>query len=391
MSRLTPRPRTFRGYPRSSGRVGTRNHVVVLPSTPLVNRISQMLQAERPRAVCITHEGGSPDGDPDFLIGVLQRFASNPNVSAAIVVGIGDDDDPLDAVVDGARALDADVRRVALLDAGGLQETLDSVLALVDRAQSAANVEPRRVCPAEYLVLGTECGGSDAYSGITANPVIGACSDELIAAGGSTILAEFTELIGAEHVLQARASTPELAEHVTRAIRDWEDFALEFGEDLTGQNISPGNMRGGITTIEEKSLGCVRKGGTAPVVDLVGFGERSGERGLILMDTDGDDIAELVALASGAANVVVFSTGRGTPVGSPIVPTIKISSNTALAEHMSELIDFDAGVALTGRATLGALGGRLFDRVLSVASGELTSAELRGQRDFALPPTRASA
>jgi altronate dehydratase large subunit len=221
--------------------------------------------------------------------------------------------------------------------------------------------------------------------------VIGSCSDLLVEAGGSTILAEFTELIGAEHLLRPRAATPELGDRLIDAIRAWEDFALDFGEDLGAENIAPGNVQGGITTIEEKSLGCVRKGGSAPIVDVVGFGERSAARGLILMDTDGDDIAELVALAAGGANVIAFSTGRGTPVGSPIVPTLKVSSNSRLARRMADLIDLDAGTALSGEDTIDSLGQRLFDLVLASASGQPTSAELRGQRDFAIPPTMASA
>lgn len=382
---------TFFGYPRADGRVGTRNHVLVIPSTPLVNRIVQLAQQRRPRAVCIAHEGGSPGGEGEFLAGLLARFAASPNVATAIILGIGDSEDVLDAIVEGARGHGGRVERVALLEHGGLTPTLERVVELIDGCQARAQAEERQRCAAADLVFGTECGGSDAYSGLTANPVIGACSDRVIAAGGSTILAELTELIGAEHVLQPRAVSAELGERLVAAINAWEEFALEFGEDLTNENIAPGNVRGGITTIEEKSLGCVRKGGTAPVVDLVGFGERSEQRGLVVMDTDGDDIAELVGLAAGGANVVAFSTGRGTPVGSPIVPTVKISSNTDLASAMEGLIDFDAGEVFSKGEAIDALGERLFERVLAVASGGLTLAEVRGQRDFAIPPTRATA
>jgi altronate dehydratase large subunit len=388
---VSGREATFDGYPRSSGRVGTRSHVLVLPSTPLANRICQLAQAERPSAVCVTHEGGSPGGDEELLIGTLTRFGASPNVSTAIIVGIGDADDPLDAIADGVRALGGSVRRVALLEERGVGPALSAVLELIDRAQSDADNDLRAPCSAADLVFGTECGGSDAYSGLTANPVIGKSSDLLVEAGGSTILAEFTELVGAEHLLRPRAATPELGDRLIDAIRAWEEFALDFGEDLSAENIAPGNLHGGITTIEEKSLGCVRKGGSAPIADVVGFGERSSARGLILMDTDGDDIAELVALAAGGANVIAFSTGRGTPVGSPIVPTLKVSSNSHLAMRMAPLIDFDAGTALTGGDTIETLGLRRFELVLATASGQPTSAELRGQRDFAIPPTMASA
>jgi altronate dehydratase large subunit len=391
MSALDSVAPTFLGYPRASGRVGTRNHVLVIPSTPLVNRVCQIVQARRPEAISVTHQGGSPGGDPDLLVGTLTRFAASPNVSTAIVVGIGDSEDQLDRIVDGVHDLGGNARRIALLEERGLEQTVLSIVEQFDLDQAAARLQARVPCSASDLVLGTECGGSDGYSGLTANPVIGVCSDMLIASGGSTILAEFTELIGAEHVLLPRAASRELGDRLSAAIHAWEEFALAFGEDLSGQNIMPGNVAGGITTIEEKSLGCVRKGGGSTIVDVVGFGERSSERGLILMDTDGDDVAQLVALASGGANVIAFSTGRGTPVGCPIVPTVKLSSNSPLAARMPHLIDFDAGTALSSNETITSLGERLFEMVVETANGRPTKAELHAQRDFALPPTMASA
>jgi altronate dehydratase large subunit len=381
----------FLGYPRGSGLTGTRNHVLLLPSTMIVNRLCAVVQSARPRAVCLTHEMDVGVGDRDLNLGALARFAASPNVAAAIIVGAGDDEDPLDELVDEVRNHGGRAHRIAMLDHGGFGRTVEVLLKLVDELQAEADAEPRVRCAASTLVFGTECGGSDAYSGLTANPVVGVCSDAVVAAGGTAILAEFTELIGAEHLLQQRAVTPEIAERLTAAILAWERFALEFGEDLTGENMSPGNIRGGITTIEEKSLGCVRKGGTSTVVDVVGFGERSNRRGLVLMDTDGDDVAELVALTASGANVIAFTTGRGTPAASPVVPTIKIGSNGPLFRRMSSLIDLDAGRVLEGTGTIQSIGDELVRLVGRVASGELTCAERRNQRDFALPPTTATA
>jgi altronate dehydratase large subunit len=385
------RSATFDGYRRRNGLVGTRNHVVVLPSTAIVNRVCELVQDEREAAVCITHQFDGPRTDTDLVLGTLTRFAANPNVSRAIVVGADDEDDPLDTVVDRIAALGVPADRVSLLEHGGLGATVAATVALVDAALLHAADEERVPCPASELVFGTECGGSDAYSGLTANPVVGVCSDAVVTAGGTAILAEFTELIGTEHLLKPRAATPEIARRIVLAIRAWERFALEFEQDLTGQNIAAGNIQGGITTIEEKSLGCVRKGGTSRIVDVVGFGERSSTRGLVLMDTDGDDIGELVALTASGANVIAFTTGRGTPTASPLVPTVKISSNTALAKRMASLIDLDAGSILDGAGTIDSVGADLIGLVLRVASGAPTCAEMRGQRDFALPPIEATA
>jgi altronate dehydratase large subunit len=282
-------------------------------------------------------------------------------------------------------------RIVTLVDEGGLAAAAARATALCEAALVTAAAARREPIPLAELVLGTECGGSDANSGLTANPAVGVCADELVAAGGTVILAEMTELIGAEHELAERAETPELAARIVGAVGRWERFALEFGEDITGGNPCHGNIVGGITTIEEKSLGCVRKSGHGTVVDLVGFAEPSPRRGLVVMDTSGDDLEQLIAMTAGGANVIVFTTGRGTPTASPVVPTVKVSTTSALAARLCDMIDFDAGGVLAGSETLAQAGRRLLCDVVAVAGGRDTSAERGGQRDFALPVTAAGA
>ena len=270
-----------------------------------------------------------------------------------------------------------------------MAKAVERAVGLCDHALSDAALEVREPVPVSELVLGTECGGSDANSGLTANPMLGRCADRVIDGGGTVILAEMTELIGAELELARRAADPRLGGRLVSAVRRWEGFALEFGEDITGANPCHGNIVGGITTIEEKSLGCVRKSGTRGLVDIVGFGERSAKRGLVVMDTSGDDLEQLIAMTAGGANVIVFTTGRGTPTASPIVPTVKLASTTAMADRLASMIDLDAGAILEGLETIDHAGDRLFELVVDVAGGGLTRAEQLAQRDFALPVTAA--
>lgn len=363
--------------------------MVVVPSSPAANSLVDSVAALCPSAVCVTHARDVDDAR--LVMNVLAGFLASPNVSKAYLCGVGHEDDPVERIADAAARLGAPVEVVTLLGEGGYERTVNRVATLTDASLRAAGAEIRTPADPSELVLGTACGGSDALSGLTANPVVGECVDKLIALGGSAILAELTELIGAEDQLAARAVSLAVGRALTEAIRSWETFALEFGDDLSQENITPGNIRGGITTIEEKSLGCVRKAGTTPVCDFVGCGGISTKRGLIVMDTDGDDVSELIALTAGGANVIAFTTGRGTPAGSPLVPTIKIASNSQTARRMPGITDMDAGAVMSGNETIASMADRLLDLVFDVANGRMTAAERNGQRDFALPVVRASA
>jgi len=377
---------TFMGYRRRDGRVATRRHVVVAPASPHVNAVCEAVQRSCPEAVCVTHESELRPDD-ELPLRTLAGFLGHPNVCAAIVVAMS-------AGEPGWQALSAAMQKrgvcatlVTVVDAGGLGRAVERVAQLCSKA--LADTADRQAIPISGLVLGTECGGSDANSGLTANPTLGRCADRIVESGGSVILAEMTELIGAEDELARRAADPDLRDSLVAAVHRWERFALEFGEDITGANPCHGNIVGGITTIEEKSLGCVRKSGTSPVVELVGFGEAPTRGGLVVMDTSGDDLEQLIAMTAGGANVIAFTTGRGTPVASPIVPTIKIASTTALAHRLSDMIDFDAGTVLDGLESVDQTGDRLFELVLETACGRLTSSERLGHQDFALPVTGA--
>jgi len=234
------------------------------------------------------------------------------------------------------------------------------------------------------LILGTECGGSDACSGISANPALGVASDRLIDAGGTVILAETTELIGAEHLIAARAVDPRVSARCYEVVRSAEDAALSMGVDMRGGQPTPGNIEGGLSSIEEKSLGCIYKAGTKRLQDVIDYAMPVKKKGLVWMDTPGQDIEQITGMVAGGCQIVVFTTGRGSCCGSPIAPAIKVATNTALFEKMRDNMDMDAGTVITGTETAAEVGGRIFAELLRVASGALSRAEILGFNDFAI-------
>jgi altronate dehydratase large subunit len=234
------------------------------------------------------------------------------------------------------------------------------------------------------LILGTECGGSDYTSGLASNPAVGTVCDLLAAEGGTVILSETPELIGAEHLLAKRARTPEIAQQVLNAVAWWENRAIAAGQNIREGNPAPGNIAGGITTLEEKSLGCIYKAGTGPLEEVIPYASHPTRKGLVYMDTPAHDIEQLTGMVAGGAQIVLFTTGRGSPSGSPIAPVIKITANRNTYLKMKDNMDIDVSSILQGRETVGSAGKRIFEEVISVASGKVTKAEKLGQRDFSI-------
>lgn len=376
---------TIRGYRRATG-WGIRNHVLVLPARTAANVAASRIAAAAPPAVAVAHEWDDPPGDPDRarVARTLAGFASSPNVGATLIVGVFPDDRRL---ADEVAARGQQVEFVALADHGGTNATVAFATDLVRHLVGEVSTHVPVPMPVSELMLGLECGGSDAWSGVTANPALGVASDLLVAAGGTSILAETTELIGAEHLLAARAADPAVGARLIEVVHAFESELAALGVDIRGAQPAPGNIEGGLSTIEEKSLGSVEKSGTAPLQGVLEFADRPSGRGLYFMDTPGQDIEQMVGMVAGGCQIIAFTTGRGTPTGSPIAPCVKIGSNSPTSMRQAGDIDIDAGPILDGRETVATMGRRIFDLLLEVANGRSTVSEVREQRDFAISRT----
>ncbi|MGV1047239.1 MAG: UxaA family hydrolase [Solirubrobacterales bacterium] len=371
------------GYRRANGEWGLRNHVLVLPARSAANCAAESIAADLPNVVAVSHEWVGHAGDPDaeLVERTLTGFATNPNVAAVLLVGVSAEDEPL-----AARIRDRGQRLVTVLMAehGGTAGTVEEARPLARRLVAESAGAEREPMPISALVVGLECGGSDALSGITANPALGIASDRLVAEGATTMLSEVPELVGAERLLAARAVTPEVGRRIVAVIHEFERSVEALGVDIRGAQPTPGNIEGGLTTIEEKSLGAAKKAGNAPLTGVVEFAERPGAPGLYVMDTPGHDIEQMVGLVAGGCQIVAFTTGRGTPTGSPIAPCLKISTNSRIFERMAGDIDVDAGRVLDGSHDLQSMGEEIHRSLLAVAAGALSRSELRGNREFAI-------
>lgn len=378
----------FKGYRRPDGKAGIRNHVLVIPSVVCANRVARGISQSVFGSVWVEHQHGCTQlgADAELTAKVLAAHGTHPNVFSVIVVGLG---------CETVRAQDIatsikrqcpykQVETIIIQEKGGSVNAISAGVSLARQMISDASQVQQEWLDASELILGTECGGSDACSGISANPALGAASDLLIDAGGSVILAETTEIIGAEHLIAARAVNEQVAKRCFELIAACEDSAKKMGVDMRGGQPTPGNIEGGLSSIEEKSLGCIYKAGTRPLQDVIDYAEPVTKKGLIWMDTPGQDIEQLTGMVAGGCHLVVFTTGRGTCCGSPIAPTIKVATNTDLFEHMRDNLDLNAGSIITGQENVEQVGQRIFAEMLAVASGKLTKAEELGFNDFAI-------
>ncbi len=369
-------------YQRADGRWGVRNHVLVLPLHGAANAAAERIAVGLPGAVSVRHDWERLPGDPDTdrVERILVGFAAHPNVGATVLVGLDDTDRQL---AEQAAATGQRVEFLSLAEHGGTNRAVDAGRRVAEAFAAEAARAKRVPAPLSAIVLGLECGGSDAMSGITANPALGIASDLLVEAGGTSILAEISELLGAEHLLARRAVTPEVAADIIEVVARFERAVARFGVDLRGSQPAPGNIEGGLTTIEEKSLGAAKKGGSGPISGVLELAQAPGSPGLFIMDTPGQDIEQMVGMVAAGVNVVAFTTGRGTPTGSPIAPCLKISTNTAVARACPDLIDVNAGAILDGECSLAEMGHRVFGALVAAAGGALTRSEVRGNREFA--------
>ncbi len=387
-------PATFMGYRRPEGRAGTRNYIGILTSVNCSGSVARFIAeaAERdpalaPRAgfdgvVPIVHGtgcgmSGSNEGYR-VLMRTLKGYARNPNFGGILLVGLGCETMQVpDLVGKGRLRGDGHFRFLTIQGSGGTRKTIDEALAIL-RGMAAQVAQARRVaCPASDLVVGLQCGGSDGYSGITANPALGVASDLLVRMGGTTILSETPEIYGAEHLLTRRALHRAVAERLIDRIRWWEDYTAR-NEGEMDNNPSPGNKRGGLTTILEKSLGAVAKGGTAPLAAYYDYAEPVTENGFTYMDTPGYDPCSVTGQIAGGATLIAFTTGRGSVSGYKPTPCLKLSTNDEMHARMADDMDISCGDVLSEGVTLEAKGQEILDALLRVASGEKTRSEALG-------------
>lgn len=380
--------RSFRGYVRADGRVGTRNEIWIIPTVGCVGnlaaRVARIAGARHAGRVDGVHAFKHPFGcsqlgdDLGHTRALLAALAQHPNAGGVLIVGLGCESNQLGPLLDGiAPARRAHIRT---LSAQAVEDDEAACLALVDDLVAACADTARTEVPLSRLVLGVKCGGSDGLSGLTANPLVGRMADAVAAVGGKVVLTEIPEIFGAEQMLMDRAVSREVFDETARLVRDFKDYFIRNGEPVS-ENPSPGNIAGGITTLEEKSLGAVQKGGKVPVVDVRRYGGEATIPGLTLLEAPGNDAVSSTALTAAGATIILFTTGRGTPLGFP-APTLKIASNSPLAARKSGWIDFDAGQVL--EAGFDSAADALLGLITATASGGETKAETNEERDIAI-------
>jgi altronate dehydratase large subunit len=383
---MTPRESVFLGYRRRDGRVGVRNHVLVLASVQCANAVVDAIGRAVPEVVALSHAWGCSQIGDDLAQSrrVLEEFASHPNVAAALLIGLGCESMPTVAMAEALAGRGVAIRRLTIQEESGSRATIGRGIALARELLAEAAQAQREPIPLSELIVGLECGGSDAWSGVTANPAVGVASDLLVQAGGTAILSEVPEFIGAEHLLAGRAASPEVGRQIVAATLAHEAAAMRMGVDLRGAQPTPGNIAGGLTTIEEKSLGAITKGGSGAVQEFLPYAHRPTRRGLVVMDTPGNDTESVTGMVAGGAQVIVFTTGRGAPTGCPIAPVIKVATNSVMFRRLAGDMDLDAGTIIEAGEPLADVGTRIFGEIVAVANGKEMAAERLGAREFAI-------
>jgi len=398
--------RTFEGHVRANGRVGTRNYIGVLTSVNcsataakyIANSVSDQLLADYPNVdgvVALAHStgcgmAGSGEGYEN-LQRVLWGFAQHPNFAGIVMVGLGCEVNQIDFLLE-AYGLERGPKfqTMTLQDTGGTRKTVERGVGLISDMLPEADKARRQTVPVSEITLALQCGGSDAYSGMTANPSLGAAANLLVQHGGTAVLAETPEIYGAEHLLTRRAVSQEVGEKLVERIKWWEDYCARNGGEMNN-NPSPGNKAGGLTTILEKSLGAAAKGGTTNLCGVYHYGERIDTKGFVFMDSPGYDPCSITGQVASGSNVVTFTTGRGSCYGCKPAPSLKLATNTAMYRRMEEDMDINCGEVLDENLSIDAMGERIFDKIVRTASGEETKSEELGIGDNEFIPWQIGA
>jgi altronate hydrolase len=382
---------TFQGYRRSDGRIGVRNDIWIIPTVGCVNRNIRLIAQQASKLLQgqanidgifeVTHPYGCSQLGEDHLKTqkILADLVNHPNAGGVLVVGLGCENNNIEEF---KKVLgDYNPDRVKFLVAQDVSDEIETGCKLVEKIAHYASQFVRQECPASELVIGLKCGGSDGFSGITANPLVGSFSDRLIGLGGSSVLTEVPEMFGAETILMNRAVNEAVFDKTVKLINDFKEYFMAYDQPIY-ENPSPGNKKGGISTLEEKSLGCTQKGGTSQVVDVVSYGDQVSIKGLNLLSSPGNDIVSTTALAAAGCHIILFTTGRGTPLGS-VIPTIKVATNHDIFIRKNNWMDFDASPLLSGQS-LDELTDEFLAYILQIASGQLTKSEILGYHEIAI-------
>lgn len=374
----------FMGYARSDGRVGVRNHVVVMSSVSCANAVVEHIGRSLPEVKTVTHTEGCGRGpiDVSVTLRTLANVAAHPNVAGVLVVGLGCEVIKAELIAsqvgEGKR-----VEWIGIQQSGGSPKAVARGIEVAQNLLEEAAKQVRREFAFEHLTIAMECGGSDSFSGLTANPSLGFVADWLVAQGGSVILSEVTEFLGTESIVEERCANDETREKLLGLLKSQKEMVKRHLGPLAHTVIAPGNQAGGLSSIQEKSLGCIKKGGTSKIQEVLDYAERPSMKGLCVMNTPGSDIFSITGMIAGGAQIVLFTTGRGSPAGSPIAPVVKVASNTQLFEWMPEDMDFDAG-RMIGGMSLAECGEDLVELVKRVASGQSVAPERTETELFAI-------
>ncbi|MEL0996929.1 UxaA family hydrolase [Clostridioides difficile] len=377
----------FYGYKRPDGRVGIRNHILILPTSVCASDTTRIIASQVQGAVTFNNHNGCSQvhSDQQLTMDVMAGYAANPNVYGVIVVSLGCENCQNDLVVDAIKErTNKPIKTLVIQEEHGTLKTIEKAVRYAREMAQEASLLRKEEFPISELILGTECGGSDPTSGLAANPLIGELSDKLVDLGATSILSETTEFIGAEHILARRAVNEEVKEKILHIVHRYENSLKLVGEEVREGNPSPGNIAGGLTSLEEKSLGCIHKGGHRQISEVYDYAKQIDKKGLVIMDTPGNDASSVAGMVAGGAQIVVFSTGRGTPSGNPIAPVIKITGNKITFANMEDNMDFDASPVIYGPQTMEELTDDLLNMVVDVANGKQSKAESLGYTEMAI-------
>lgn len=375
------------GYKRAEGRAGIRNHVLILPTCACASETCRIVSSQVKGTQNIIFNTGCSDvaANTEMSQRILTGFAANPNVYGVVIIGLGCETVGHAVLCEKIKGMTSKpVVSFGIQEEGGTVRTAEKAVRAARKMVMEASLQQRELIDISNLLLGIECGGSDATSGIASNPAVGELSDLLVDLGASTIMSESIEWIGGEHVLAKRAATPAIHNAIIRICEQYEAHLKLAGQDCRAAQPTPGNKAGGLSTIDEKSLGCIRKGGTRPIVEVLDQAVRPSKTGAIVMDTAGYDISSVTSMVAAGCNAVIFTTGRGTPTGNAIVPVYKVTANENTYQRMEDNMDYDLSSIVRGEKTFKQCGKNLLAEMAEICNGKMTKAEIYGFSDIAV-------